>query len=129
MFRLSQQSRYVAKKSLSDPNLSLRIEVAMYRRELSQADLARRLGVTRGTVSNWVSGRDEPGKKRLPALSVALGVSVEWLMGEPISDEERAWERELLLLLRNGGPAISRLIEQHGYQKVIDHLRLLDEQD
>lgn len=128
MFRPSSPDRDMGTKSISDPNIKLRIEIAMLRRGLTQSELARRLNVTRGTVNHWIRGTDEPGKKRFPALSEALGVSVEWLMGEPISEEERAWEKELLDLVKLGGPEIGSIIERHGAAKALAALRALDDE-
>ena len=62
----------------------------------SQADLARALGVSRGTVSRWFKGEGEPETvDRLKQLANELGTSLAALVGE---EDAAANERERLLL-------------------------------
>ena len=48
---------------------------------LSQRELARKLGVARGTISNWESGRSSPSRESLETLEQAIGPMV--LNGPP----------------------------------------------
>ena len=41
---------------------------------LSLADLAKRLGVTKGTVSTWETGRCVPKARMIPKLARVLGI-------------------------------------------------------
>lgn len=52
----------------------------------SQAELAKMLGVTCGSVSQWETGRTHPSVRKLKKLSTILGVSVE----DILSIEEKA---------------------------------------
>jgi len=45
------------------------------------------------------------------------------------SEEERAWEKELLDLVKLGGPEIGSIIERHGAAKALAALRALDDED
>ena len=47
---------------------------------MTQAQLARRLGVKLSTVRNWEADRSEPRANRLQMLSGLLNVSFVWLM-------------------------------------------------
>jgi transcriptional regulator with XRE-family HTH domain len=47
---------------------------------LSQAELARRAGLSVRNVQNWEQGHREPMASHLPALAAALGVGVEALL-------------------------------------------------
>ncbi|MEL6583846.1 MAG: helix-turn-helix domain-containing protein [Pseudomonadota bacterium] len=47
---------------------------------LSQAQLARRLGVKLATIEAWESDRSEPRANRLQMLAGLLNVSIMWLM-------------------------------------------------
>lgn len=49
-------------------------------RGLSNADLARRLGITRGAVSNYFTGRRSPNHADLVAIADALGVTTDYLL-------------------------------------------------
>ena len=57
---------------------------------MSQAQLARRLGVKLATVRNWETDRSEPRANRLQMLSGLLGVSFVWLMTGVSQDEATA---------------------------------------
>jgi transcriptional regulator with XRE-family HTH domain len=76
--------------------------------QLSQADVARAVGVSREAVSNWLSGESVPRPRHRALLAALLGVSVSALAGaaakasEPtvafrvkgkrkVRDEQRAW--------------------------------------
>lgn len=48
---------------------------------LEQADLAKRVGVSRPTVSQWERGRSEPRATQLLAWADATGHHIEWLLG------------------------------------------------
>lgn len=48
--------------------------------EMSQIELARRLGVTQGAVSQWEKGMAFPRGKTLLRLAAILGVPAERLM-------------------------------------------------
>jgi transcriptional regulator with XRE-family HTH domain len=60
--------------------LADRIRERRRERKLSQAALARRLGVTQGSVALMESGRRSPSLELLPKLAEALGLSVEYLL-------------------------------------------------
>ena len=47
---------------------------------MSQADLARRCGVSPPTVTNWLAGKRTPSYVRLQAIADACGVSMERLV-------------------------------------------------
>jgi transcriptional regulator with XRE-family HTH domain len=46
---------------------------------ISQGELARRLGVSQPSVSDWENGKSEPSVDNLRALAVELDVWFEWL--------------------------------------------------
>jgi putative transcriptional regulator len=50
------------------------------RRGLTQAELARRIGVHRVTIATWETGRFRPSVDGLPRLAKALGVPVTELL-------------------------------------------------
>lgn len=61
--------------------LNVRIRTARLRAGLTQAELARRLGVTRTAVVNWESAtsRSRPSSGRLEEISRQTSVAWEWL--------------------------------------------------
>ncbi len=56
-----------------------RIRVTRKARNLSQAELAARLGVTQPAIANWESGVHDPRRVMLAKLAETLDVSLDWL--------------------------------------------------
>ena len=60
-------------------NLGERILSLRQERNISQADLAKRLDVSRQAVSKWEKGQSSPDTVKLIQLAEILGVEVEYL--------------------------------------------------
>lgn len=69
----------MATKGTAAGSFAGRLKQAAAELKLSQADLARRLGVTRGAVSHWYSGRSIPEGATLAALADVLNVRAQWI--------------------------------------------------
>lgn len=65
-----------AAKKLSHDIFADNLEELMDRQDLSDAELARRIGLSRVTIWRWRSGKQEPLGADRDALAEALGVSV-----------------------------------------------------
>lgn len=50
-------------------------------RKMSQVDLARRLGVTKQSVSNWENDNIQPSIEMLVKLSKTFSVTTDYLLG------------------------------------------------
>lgn len=48
--------------------------------KIKQADLAKHMGISQGTLSNWETGKHEPGNDHLQKLADYFGVSIDYLM-------------------------------------------------
>jgi len=57
-----------------------RLAAAREGQGLSQADLARRLGVREKTLAHWEDDASEPRANRVQMLAGMLGVSLRWLL-------------------------------------------------
>ena len=55
---------------------------ARHRKKLTQAELARKLGVNRATVINWEKGTHFP-QRHLGAVEEVLGISLEGYEPQP----------------------------------------------
>lgn len=78
--------------------LSDRLQEAMRRRSVSQADLARQLNVSGASVSAWTAGSKRPTTENLIQIAEFLGVNPGYLQfgdvgGSPVSDSEAENER------------------------------------
>ena len=58
-----------------------RLKEAMHNKHMKQADLARVTGLSKGGISNYVTGRYEPKSDIISKLAMALDVSEMWLWG------------------------------------------------
>ena len=60
---------------------SQRLQLALDMNRMRPVDLANKTGWTKGTISQYLSGRNIPRNDRLLKLSEILHVSPGWLMG------------------------------------------------
>ncbi len=65
-----------------------RFTKALDERNMTAAELSRRLGVNEGTISNYKKGTYEPKQRRLEAIADILHVSIAWLMGADVPMNE-----------------------------------------
>ena len=106
-----------------------RLKTALEIRNISAAELSRKLDIDEGTISNYKKGRYEPKQRRLEEISTVLNVSIPWLMGAdvPMDAEKNITtnsttkkDQELLRLF-------SRLSESEKQEILVDiALRLSD---
>ena len=64
-----------------------RIKEAMKDNDMTQADLSRISGISKSTLSEWISGKYEPKQNNIYILSKALKVNPTWLMGLEVQKE------------------------------------------
>lgn len=62
-------------------NFSARLKYAMQEKNIRMTDLARRAGVAKSSLSDWLSGRYEAKQENVFLLAEALEVDEGWLMG------------------------------------------------
>lgn len=70
-------------------NFSKRLKQAMDEQGINQTDLATKTGLGKSSISQYISGKNEPTAFRLKMLADALDVPPAWLKGdidEPASE-------------------------------------------
>lgn len=67
---------------------TLGARIAAARGELSQADVAERLGVSRRTLQRWEHGVNEPTVSTVCRLAATLGCDLQWLLTGRASCED-----------------------------------------
>ncbi len=67
-----------------------KINLALAKRQMSGADLERKLGVSRSVYSQWNTGRTNPSKKRLAQIAEILEVTVESLLPDDEAVSEKS---------------------------------------
>ena len=58
-----------------------RISEAMKLRDIRQADLVKKTGISKGALSSYISGRYVPKQNNVYLIAKALDLSEAWLMG------------------------------------------------
>lgn len=85
---------------------------------MTQAELCNKSGITKGALSSYLSGKYFPKQKALEALSDALNVSINYLMGyEEEMEAEKQAEAILMEKIRKLSPTTRAALE-----KVVDAL-------
>ena len=56
---------------------------------MTQAELAKRLGVSRSTVAMWETDGSQPDNEMLIKIANALGVSIDYLLGRETPSDDR----------------------------------------
>lgn len=79
------------------------LKAALKRVGMSQAELAKRLGVQPSAVSNWCSGYAKPSLGHALAIAEALNMTLSEILGEEIVVAENKQERDHLLTMRELG--------------------------
>ncbi len=68
---------------------------AMDMRNINQAELCRRTGIGKSSISTYLSGDYEPKQTNLYKIAEALDVSIPWLNGYDVNMEKNTEERPL----------------------------------
>lgn len=68
-------------------NIKDRLSEALKARNMTPAELARRSGVDKGSISRYLSGKFEPKQSAVLSMAKALNVSPSWLLGYDVPVE------------------------------------------
>ncbi|NJL99716.1 MAG: ImmA/IrrE family metallo-endopeptidase [Synechococcaceae cyanobacterium SM2_3_2] len=97
--------------------------IRVYREQsgLSQADLGLRLDVTRQTIAAWEKGDREPSVAQLFRIAQALGIGVDLLLAQPLSDTKDPADAVALALPSSNGEGL--LFRADDPDAIDSHLR------
>lgn len=70
-------------------SIATRLKKALELREMTQADLVKRTGIGKSSISTYLSGEYEPKQKNTYKLAKALNVNEAWLMGLDVNIERK----------------------------------------
>lgn len=62
-------------------SIANRMKIAMSNLKISQAELVKRTGIGKSSISTYLTGEYEPKQKNLYKIALALNVNEAWLMG------------------------------------------------
>ena len=80
-------------------NLGVRIAETLEKRNMTQKELAERLGISEGVISRYISGDREPKPEMVANLATALNTTSDHLLG--IENDEFDHPRVRRILARN----------------------------
>jgi transcriptional regulator with XRE-family HTH domain len=76
-------------------SVASRLRKAMGNAHKTQADLVRETGISKGTLSRYLSGKFEPKQIAVNKLAVSLNVSEMWLWGYDVPMENKKTAPEI----------------------------------
>lgn len=68
-------------------SFSVKLKTAMDEKQINQSDLSTLTGMSKASISQYLSGKNEPSKKNIAKIAEALKVTEAWLMG--VDDEDQ----------------------------------------
>ncbi len=76
---------------------NLRLQKALAIRGMKQIELSEKTGITKGTISQYISGKRNPKRNAIVLMAEALSIDPVWLMGldVPMEKEEKTKMEEL----------------------------------
>ena len=89
-----------------------RLKEAMRASNIKQAELARLTNLSKGGISNYVTGRYEPKSDIISKLAAALNVSEMWLWGYDVPMERKSKISPTELDLSEGEQLLLNLFRQ-----------------
>lgn len=109
-------------------SISTRLKKAMELRKVTQAELVKKTGIGKSSISTYLSGEYEPKQKNTYKLAKALNVNEAWLMGLDVDIERKdnvtaLTDKEFKLL-----ESFNKLnnIGKNEAQKRVEELTLID---
>ena len=113
-------------------NTAARLKQIMEERKLKQVDILNLslpyckkydIKMNKSDISQYVSGKNEPGQEKLVVLGMALGVSEAWLMGLDVpktrKDNQEIAKEDVDLLWKFS------LLEQRDKETILDMINVM----
>lgn len=106
-----------------------RIKKAMEVRKLTASELAKKSGISKGSISKYLNGLVIPKQSAIGELAKALSVSPAWLMGYDVDMESKTSNitEKVRSMIFNGD--ISKLNEPNQARLMSYYQALLDTQE
>ncbi len=91
--------------------IGIRISTLRKQQNMTQMELADRLGISFQAVSNWERGNTMPDIAKLPELAEVFGVTIDELFSEPAPILHAVLDDTLAEYMQENKPALEELIE------------------
>ena len=99
-------------------SIANRMKIAMSNLKISQAELVKRTGIGKSSISTYLTGEYEPKQKNLYKIALALNVNEAWLMGLYVPMERKSATTDELMILFNS-------LDDNQRNNVIDYIQFL----
>ena len=99
-------------------SIANRMKIAMSNLNISQAELVKRTGIGKSSISTYLTGEYEPKQKNLYKIALALNVNEAWLMGLDVPMERKSATTDELMILFNS-------LDDNQRNNVIDYIQFL----
>ena len=99
-------------------SIANRMKIAMSNLNISQAELVKRTGIGKSSISTYLTGEYEPKQKNLYKIASALNVNEAWLMGLNVPMERKPATTDELVTLINS-------LDDNQQKNVIDYIQFL----
>lgn len=96
-------------------SFKIRLKKVMDLRALKPVELAEKCGISKSTVSHYMSGYTEPKSNRLYIMAKILNVNEAWLMGYDVPMERDNYEDQKVITFDAKSEAAIKLLEEGGY--------------
>ena len=102
-------------------SIANRMKIAMSNLNISQAELVKRTGIGKSSISTYLTGEYEPKQKNLYKIALALNVNEAWLMGLDVPMERTPATTDELITLFNS-------LDSNQQKNALDYLQFLKSQ-
>ena len=99
-------------------SIANRMKIAMSNLKISQAELVKRTGIGKSSISTYLTWEYEPKQKNLYKIALALNVNEAWLMGLDVPMERKSATTDELMILFNS-------LDDNQRNNVIDYIQFL----
>ena len=99
-------------------SIANRMKIAKSNLKISQAELVKRTGIGKSSISTYLTGEYEPKQKNLYKIALALNVNEAWLMGLDVPMERKSATTDELMILFNS-------LDDNQRNNVIDYIQFL----
>ena len=101
-------------------SFKIRLKKAMDLQNLKPVELAEKCGISKSTVSHYMSGYTEPKSNRLYIMAKVLNVNEAWLMGYDVPMERNNYEDQTLMNRDAIIEDIDNILKKDGYVLVYE---------
>lgn len=96
-------------------DFKVRFNKALLSQEIKPVELSEKTGLSRSTISHYMSGYAKPKSDKLYVLAKALNVNEAWLMGYDVPMERNNYEDQNILRFEAELEYVWKVIEDAGY--------------